>query len=214
MNKTVKIRTGLHGLRIAKLEEDIVPSMTADGEASAPKYGEIIKLPNVQNFDLTARTQSQDIDSDDATDIISKCSGYDGKAQRTMFTPSEQSMVLGETMLADGTVVSHSDDEPPEFAIGFVCPMAGGEYFAAWILRAKFSLGDLTAETAGTNKLNPQSDTLSFTSMERKCDKAFRLYGTFSDEKEALSFLTLDRLQKLYEKKTESETAGSGTVKE
>ena len=159
----MNIRVGLKGFRVAELKKDESKIMSTDGTAKV-EYGNIVPLKDVQNIDLTIRTQSADVDADDVTETLSKASGYDGKVQRTMFTPEEQAMLLGETILEDGTVCSSEDDEAPEFAVGFMCKVYGGKVLAMWVLRSKFNLGDLSAETAGTDKLNPQSDSLSFKS--------------------------------------------------
>lgn len=197
------IKLGLRGLRVAKLEEDVSTSAAADGKAFV-RYGEIIKLPKVQNIDLTARSQSADVDADDVTETLAQCTGYDGKVQRTFFKPAEQAMLLGETIQKDGSVASTSNDDAPYYATGFVCKMSGNKFYAAWILRCKYSTGDFSAETAGTEKLNPQSDTLSFKSSTRAADEAWRVYNVFDSEAEAESFLTLDRLHMLAEKKTDN----------
>lgn len=96
----MQIRTGLKGLRIAKIISDKSAAMTG-GEPKV-EYDEVKHLLNVQNIDLTAKTQTTDVDSDDCTDVLSKCTGYDGKAQRTMFSPAEQAMLLDETLTEDG----------------------------------------------------------------------------------------------------------------
>ena len=195
----MNIRVGLKGFRVAELKKDESKIMSTDGTAKV-EYGNIVPLKDVQNIDLTIRTQSADVDADDVTETLSKASGYDGKVQRTMFTPEEQAMLLGETILEDGTVCSSEDDEAPEFAVGFMCKVYGGKVLAMWVLRSKFNLGDLSAETAGTDKLNPQSDSLSFKSSARKADGFWRVYAMFNSEEEAEAFLTLEKLQKIYTK--------------
>ena len=167
----MQIRTGLKGLRIAKINSDKSAAMTG-GEPKV-EYDEVKHLLNVQNIDLTAKTQTTDVDSDDCTDVLSKCTGYDGKAQRTMFSPAEQAMLLDETL-------------------------------AVWLLRTKYSTSDFSAETAGTEKLNPQSDTMSFKSMARRADGVWRIYGVFDTEKEADAFLTVEKINKIYAKGTTS----------
>lgn len=202
----MKIREGLNGLRVAMLTKDENTLMSAEGKATVT-YSEAKHLKDVQNLDLTLRSQSTDVDADDVTETLTKCSGYDGKVQRTMFTPQEQAMLLGETVLEDGTVASSEDDEAPEFATGFRCKLKGGGYLAMWVLRCKYSLGDLSAETAGTDKLNPKSDTLSFKSMARKADGMWRIYKECADETEAEAFLSVENINKIY-KKAESDASG------
>ncbi len=168
----MKIRIGLNSYKVAQLMKDISAEAAEDGTA-AVKYKEIVSMPDVQNIDLTARSQSADVDADDISTTLSKCSGYDGKVQRTAFTPIDQAMLLGETILEDGTVVSSPKDEAPEFATGFICPVHGGSFLAMWVLRCKYATPDFSAETAGTEKLNPQSDTISFKSSSRASDDKY-----------------------------------------
>ncbi|MGN0106927.1 MAG: hypothetical protein ACI4A5_04420, partial [Hominilimicola sp.] len=127
-----KIRVGLRGFRVAELTEDLSTSMTEDGVAKVT-YGKIKKLKDIQNVDLTMRTQTADIDADDETDTIYQCTGCDGKVQRTMFTPEELAMLLDETILEDGSVVSSSEDEPGEFATGYYTPIRGGGFLVQWL---------------------------------------------------------------------------------
>ena len=188
----MQIRTGLKGLRIAKINSDKSAAMTG-GEPKV-EYDEVKHLLNVQNIDLTAKTQTTDVDSDDCTDVLSKCTGYDGKAQRTMFSPAEQAMLLDETLTEDGIYVS----------TGFMTPLNDGKTLAVWLLRTKYSTSDFSAETAGTEKLNPQSDTMSFKSMARRADGVWRIYGVFDTEKEADAFLTVEKINKIYAKGTKS----------
>lgn len=198
----MQIRTGLKGLRIAKIISDKSAAMTG-GEPKV-EYDEVKHLLNVQNIDLTAKTQTTDVDSDDCTDVLSKCTGYDGKAQRTMFSPAEQAMLLDETLTEDGIYVSTEKDDPAEFATGFMTPLNDGKILAVWLLRTKYSTSDFSAETAGTEKLNPQSDTMSFKSMARRADGVWRIYGVFDTEKEADAFLTVEKINKIYAKETTS----------
>lgn len=193
------IRIGLNSYKVARLEKDTSAAGAEDGKAVV-SYKEVLTMPDVQNIDLTARSQSTDVDADDITTTLTKCSGYDGKVQRTAFTPEEQALLLGETILEDGTVISGSDDEAPEYATGFCCPLYGGKVLAVWILRCKYSGGDLSAETGGTEKLNPQSDSLSFKSSARSADKKWRVYKLCENETEAEKFLQLDTINKIYEK--------------
>lgn len=204
----MKIRTGLKNFCVAKIKTDNSATMSETGTA-AVEYEEIQKLLNVQNIDLTPRSQSADVDSDDMTETLTKCSGYDGKVQRTMFTPTEQAMLLGETVLDDGTVVSSETDEAPEFATGFTCRVHGGKVLAIWVLRTKYSTSDFSAESAGTDKLNPQSDTISFKSLARNADGTWRIYKECDSEADAVKFLTLETLQKIYEKKNNSSDDGN-----
>lgn len=212
----MKIRIGLNSYKVAQLMKDISAEAAEDGTA-AVKYKEIVSMPDVQNIDLTARSQSADVDADDISTTLSKCSGYDGKVQRTAFTPIDQAMLLGETILEDGTVVSSPKDEAPEFATGFICPVHGGSFLAMWVLRCKYATPDFSAETAGTEKLNPQSDTISFKSSSRASDDKWRVYKLCQTTKEAREFLTLETLEKLYESaalapsESETPTAPSGT---
>lgn len=192
----MKIKIGLRGLRVAKLKDDISATLAEDGKA-AVDYEAMKVLSNVQNINLTARKQSVEVDSDDQTDTLMQCSGYDGTIQRTMFTPEEQAMLLGEKKLDDGTVVSSSDDNAPEFAVGFMCQLNEGGYLACWLLRAKFSSGDITAESAGDNKLNPQPDVISVKSSYRAADHAWRFYKIVKSEAEAAEFLKVDTIKRL-----------------
>ena len=128
-----------------------------------------------------------------------------------MFSPVEQALLLGETVLDDGTVVSSEADEAPEFATGFTCRMHGGKVLAVWVLRTKYSTSDFSAESAGTDKLNPQSDTISFKSLARNADGTWRIHRECDSEAEAVKFLTLENLQKLYVKKSDSSNSESGT---
>jgi phi13 family phage major tail protein len=209
----MNIRVGLKGLRVAQIKKDESKITSSTGE-SIIEYGDIVPLKDVQNVDLTARTQSTDVDADDVTETLAKCSGYDGKVQRTMFTPEEQALLLGETVTDDGVIVSSENDEAPEFATGFTCRVYGGKVLAMWVLRTKYSMGDFSAETSGTDKLNTQSDTLSFKSMARKSDGMWRIYKMFDSEDEAEKFLTLDTLQKIYEKKTAEDTSAEDKTAE
>ena len=202
----MKIKIGLRGLRVAKLKQDLSATLAEDGKA-AVDYEAVQVLPNVQNVNLTARKQSVEVDSDDQTDTLMQTSGYDGTIQRTMFTPEEQAMLLGEKTLENGTVVSSSDDEAPEFAVGFMCQLNTGGFYTCWILRAKFSSGDITAESAGDNKLNPQSDVISVKSSYRAADHAWRFYKIVETETEAAAFLTVDTIKQLA---TAAESADSG----
>ncbi|MBQ9598860.1 MAG: hypothetical protein IJJ55_06005 [Clostridia bacterium] len=192
----MKIKIGLRGLRVAQLKDDISATLAEDGKAVV-NYEAVQVLPNVQNVNLTARKQSVEVDSDDQTDTLMQTSGYDGTIQRTMFTPEEQAMLLGEKTLENGTVVSSSDDEAPEFAVGFMCRLNTGGFYTCWILRAKFSSGDITAESAGDNKLNPQSDVISVKSSYRAADHAWRFYKIVETETEAAAFLTVDTIKQL-----------------
>lgn len=205
-----KIRTGLKGLRVAPLIDDLSASMSEDGIAKVT-YGEIVKLKDVQNVDLTMRTQTAEVDADDESDTLMQCTGCDGKTQRTMFSPKELAVLLDETILEDGSVVSSSDDEPGEFATGFYCKINGGTYLAMWLFRTKYSTGDMSAETAGNEKLNPQSDTLSFKSMKRKSDGMWRIYKEVDTEEEALAFLTSEKLNQIYKKEKKDETSSAGS---
>lgn len=200
----MNIRDGLDGLRVAKLNKDENATIT-DNSVAVVEYDAIKHLKSVQNINLTARKQTADVDADDVTETLAKCSGYDGTVQRTMFTPEEQAFLLGETVLENGAVVSSDNDEPPEVAVGFRCRVNGGKYYAVWVFRCKFSTGDFAAETAGTDKLNPQSDTLSFKSMSRNADGMWRTYGLFDNAEKADEFLSLETLQKIYKKTTSAE---------
>lgn len=200
-----KIRTGLKGLRVAPLLEDLSASMTEDGVAKVA-YGEIKKLKDVQNVDLTMRTQTANVDADDETDTIYQCTGCDGKIQRTMFTPEELAMLLDETILEDGSIVSSDEDEPGEFATGFYCKIRGGGFLVMWLFRTKYSTSDMSAETAGDENLNPQSDTMSFKSMKRKSDGMWRIYKNVESEDEALAFLSEEKLNQIYKKVKKDET--------
>ncbi len=206
----MKIKIGLRGLRVAKLKQDLSATLAEDGKA-AVDYEEMKVLPNVQNINLTARKQSVEVDSDDQTDTLTQCTGYDGTMQRTMFTPEEEAMLLGEDTLDDGTVVSSSDDEAPEFAVGFMCQLNSGGYYACWLLRAKFSSGDITAESAGDNKLNPQSDVISVKTSYRAADHAWRFYKIVKSEAEATEFLKVDTIKQLAPAKKSKEDAADDT---
>lgn len=208
-----KIRTGVKGLRVAPLIDDISASMSEDGAAKVT-YGDIKKLPDLQNIDLTVRTQTAEVDADDESDTLSKCTGCDGKVQRTMFSPQELAMLLEETVLEDGSVVSSANDEPGEFATGFYCRINGGTYLAMWLLRTKYSPTDMSAETAGNEKLNPQSDTISFKSMPRKADNMWRIWKEVDSEEEAIAYLSKERLEKVYEKTKKEETPSGGISSE
>ena len=121
-----------------------------------------------------------------------------------MFSPAEQAMLLDETLTEDGIYVSTEKDDPAEFATGFMTPLNDGKILAVWLLRTKYSTSDFSAETAGTEKLNPQSDTMSFKSMARRADGVWRIYGVFDTEKEADAFLTVEKINKIYAKGTTS----------
>lgn len=192
----MQIRVGLKGLRIAKLDKD--ESAIITGDEPNVEYGEIKYLENVQNIDLTAKTQSVDVDSDDSTDVLTKCTGYDGKVQRTMFSPADQALLLGEHLTKDGFYASTGNDVPDEFATGFMTPLNNGKIFAVWLLRTKYSASDLSAESGGEGKLNPQSDTMSFRSSTRRADNAWRFYKVCNTEKEADEFLKVETLNKIY----------------
>lgn len=200
-----KIRTGLKGLRIAPIIKDVSASMSDDGIAKIV-YGAIQKLKDIQTAELTMRTQSVDVDADDSTDTIAQCSGCDGKIQRTFFEPKELAILLDETILEDGSVVSSGEDEPGEFATGFYCKVYGGGYLAQWLFRTKYTTPDLSAESAGGEKLNPQSDTIAFKSMKRQADGVWRRHILVETEEEALAFLAEENLNKLYTKKREPQT--------
>ena len=194
-----KIRLGLKGLVVAALTKDVSAAMAEDNEAKV-EYGEVKHLENVQSIDLTARTQSTNIDADDTTDVLTECTGYDGESQRTMFTPAETAELLGEEIDDDGTVTSTEMDEPPEFAVGFQCKIRGGQILAMWLLRTKFSMNNFSAQSGGAETLNPQSDTLSFKSLTRKADGAWRRYKLVNSEEEAAAFLSKATLVKLAKK--------------
>ncbi len=195
----MKIKIGLNSLVVAKLTEDVSAALSEEGTASVT-YDEIVPLPNVQNIDFSPKTQTADVDADDVTTTLIQCSGADGNIQRTMFTPEEEAMLLDKTVLEDGTIVSTGDDNPAYFAIGFRQPIYGGGLLCMWILRAKFTEGDFAAETKGTEKLNPQSDKLSFKSATRMCDNAWRVAKVVQSEEEIGDFFTIETLQKLYKK--------------
>lgn len=203
----MNIKIGLRGLRVTKLKKDLSATLAEDGKA-AVDYEAVHVLPNVQNINLTARKQSAEVDSDDKTYTLMQCSGYDGTIQRTMFTPTEEAMLLGEQTLEDGTVISSADDEAPEFAVGFMCQLNEGGYYACWLLRAKFSSGDITAESAGDNKLNPQPDVISVKTSYRAADHAWRFGKIVKTEAEAAEFLKVDTIKQLApEKKSNDDTA-------
>lgn len=206
----MKIKIGLRGLRVAKLKDDISATLAEDGKAKVD-YEKVKVLPNVQNINLTARKQSVEVDSDDQTDTLMQCTGYDGTMQRTMFTPEEEAMLLGEDTLDDGTVVSSADDEAPYYAAGFMCQLNNGGYYACWLLRAKFSSGDITAESAGDNKLNPQADVISVKTSYRAADHAWRFYKIVKSEAEAAEFLKVDTIKQLAPEKKSKDDADSDT---
>ncbi len=205
----MNIRIGLNSFVVAPLKEDISAAQAADGIAKVT-YGEIKRFPDIQNIDYSPRIQTADVDADDETTTINKTSGADGSVQRTMFTPEELAEILDGTILEDGTVLSSEDDEPGEYAIGVKIPVFGGQTLLLWILRAKFSQGDFAAETKGNDKLNPQSDKISFKSHKRKCDKMWKITKLISSEEEEGDFFTVEKISQIYKKKKKSDTSGGG----
>ena len=191
----MQIRIGLKGFRIAELTKDESATTSESGTASVA-YEEIKVLPDVQNINLTARVQSQNVDADDVTTVLNMCTGYDGTVQRTFFTPEEQAELLGEKTV-DGIVMSTDNDVAPEFAVGFQTQLSDGKILAMWLLRAKFSVSDFTGETKGSETLNPQSDTVSFKSLTRAADNAWRFYKVVDDEADLATFFSDTTLQKL-----------------
>lgn len=193
------IRVGLKNAVIAQLTNDQSSTETGTGKASVT-YGEIQALPRVQQMDLTATTQSVNVDADDWTDVIDQCSGYTGTITRDCFTPDEMRIIMGEKAI-DGINVSTSNDAAPYFALGFKSLLKGvnanGKYLYMWVLKTKFSQSNMTAQSMGNETLTPQPDAITFKSVNRASDNAWRMY-TLSDSPDMdATFFSQETLQKL-----------------
>lgn len=160
-------------------------------------YSDIIPLPNVQNVDLTMSVQNANVDSDDATDVIEVCNGCSGTVTRDSFTPDECAILLGEHKI-NGINVSKGEDEASYCAFGFQSMLKGknadGRHLCMWILKTKFALNNMTAQSMGNESLTPQADSLSFKSTNRSCDGAWRFYILTNKQDEINKFFTKDTL--------------------
>ena len=193
------IRVGLKNAVVAQLTKDIGAQESENGRAEVT-YGQVTVLPNSQQVDLTMSVQSVNVDSDDVTDVIDVCTGCSGTLTRNSFTPEEASMLLGEKKI-DGINVSTGTDEAPYFAFGFKSLLkgenAGGKYLYMWVLKTKFSLSSMTAQSMGNESLTPQPDALTFKSSGRSADGAWRFHMMSNDPNADSTFFSAETLQKL-----------------
>lgn len=200
------VRVGLKKLVMSELITDIGAGMSED---NIPKvvYGAIKPMPNVQSLELNANVQEVNVDSDDGTDIISSCTGYSGSVVRNAFSPEDQAWLLGEKTV-DGMNVSTGADDAPYVAFGFKSLLQGegaeNTYLYMWVLKAKFSQSNLSAQSKGNETLTPQADSLSFKSSARECDGAWRFYMRSSEAKADATFFTQKTLQTLADASVQS----------
>lgn len=193
------IRTGLKNAVVAQLTKDVGAMESESGHAEVT-YGQIVPLPGVQQVDLTMSVQSVNVDSDDITDTIDVCTGCSGTITRDSFTPDETGLLLGEKKI-DGISVSTGADEAPYFAFGFKSLLRGknanGKYLYMWVLRSKFALSNMTAQSMGNESLTPQPDALTFKSSGRASDGAWRFYTLSNEPDMDGTFFSAETLQKL-----------------
>lgn len=193
------IRVGLKNLVMAELTKDNDANMSQNGTAEVT-YGKIKQMPNVQSIELNATLQEANVDSDDTTDVLSVCSGYNGTVTRNAFSPEDLAWLLGEKKV-DGINVSTGADEAPYVAFGFKTLLkgkgSGGQYLYMWVLKAKFSQSNFSAQSKGNETLTPQADAISFKSSSRNCDGAWRFYARSNSASMDGTFFSQSTLQKL-----------------
>nr|DAE46632.1 MAG TPA: major tail protein [Caudoviricetes sp.] len=193
------IRVGLKSLVMAELTKDNDANMSENGQAEVA-YGKIKSMPNVQSLELNATVQETNVDSDDTTDVLSVCSGYNGTVTRDAFSPEDLAWLLGEKKV-DGINVSTGADEAPYVAFGFKTLLkgkgSGGQYLYMWVLKAKFSQSNFSAQSMGNETLTPQADAISFKSSSRYCDGAWRFYTRSNSGSMDSTFFSQNTLQKL-----------------
>lgn len=191
----VKIRKGLRNVCVFPLLKDLSTEMSEDGNPVV-QYGAKVNLPNVQTIELKMTTQTESIDSDDASDVLTQCTGCDVTIKRNFISPEEQRILLNEKVI-DGMNVSTGADEPGEFAMGFQCAISGGDILYMLLLKTKFSLTDLSAESGGDEKLSPQPDSITAKASRRRADDAWRFYVRSTEKDFGRTFFSVDTLQKL-----------------
>lgn len=208
------VRVGLKSAVIAPLIKDLGGNETESGLPEVA-YGGLIWLPGVQQVDQTATLQSVNVDSDDTTDTIDQCSGYSGTITRDSFSPEEASIVLGEKKVDDFNI-STSLDEPGYFAMGYKSMLRGkganNQHLYMWILKTKFAQSNMTAQSAGIESLTPQADAISFKSVNRDCDGAWRIYIRSNDPNMDSKFFSQETLQKMATAATQVYTSPVGGV--
>lgn len=193
------VRVGLKNAVIAQLTKDLSAVETESGTAEVT-YGQIISLPRAQQIDLTASTQSVNVDADDWTDVIDQCSGYSGTITRDNFSPEEMQIILGEKKV-NGYNISTASDEAPYFALGFKSELKGinsdGKYLYMWVLKTKFAQSNMTLQSKGNESLTPQADAITFKSSNRACDGGWRIYTRSNDANMDSKFFSAETLQTL-----------------
>ena len=208
------IRVGCKKAVVAPLLRD---KSEFETESRSPEvlYGDIMSLPNVQNIDFTMSVQSSNVDSDDSTDIINVCCGCSGTITRNSFTPDEQAVLLGETKV-NGINRSKGTDEAPYFALGHQSVLKGensdGKHLCQWILKTKFALNNMTAQSMGNESLTPQADALTFKSSCRECDGDWRAYILTNNKEEIEKFFTKETLETLSNAATQTFVKPVSTV--
>lgn len=201
---TLDVKTGLQSLYYAIITSDMKGAIV---------YEPPVPLLNVQQVQVNPLVATANINADNKTDEVALCTGADLTVQRVMFTPEEESILLGRIIDENGGVYGGRTDNPPYIALGYERTLGtSGKSLFVWIFKTKFRPSNSTADTEAVDTITPQFDSYTARATTRDADGQW-IYNIESDDPDfAETFFTTTLLQKLASGITPTALALSSSV--
>lgn len=142
MPATIGYYTGILDVYYATLS-------TEDSAAAAPTYGTPAVLGKSIEVTLTPRFKEGSLyASNKRVRHVNRITGYDVSINVDQLTSAVKEALLGRTQIGSTGVYALTDDaDAPEVAIGFAITKDNGSKECWWLLKGKFSEGEVTAST-------------------------------------------------------------------
>ncbi|KNF07006.1 phage major tail protein, phi13 family [Gottschalkia purinilytica] len=155
------ISIGLKDLHVCKLIKDDVETLQYDSE--------IKRIPDIQEIGITPNVVEAEGHADDVMRAqVSVISKYEVTMNLLSMSLEDKAFFLG-SKIVNGVLETHTDDTPPEIALGFRSLNSDGTYRYVWLTKGKAKPIEDSYKTKGDN-VEFQSKTLTFVFMARTHD--------------------------------------------
>lgn len=170
------VSVGLKNIHVAKLLTD---ERGVETTYDAPQY-----LAPALSVTVTPNSSTATLYADDGPDEVgTSISGVEVSINIKDLSSEQQALLLGNTIDANGAVISRTTDESPYVALGYEVTRNDGQSHFVWLYKGMFRENEATHNTKGET-IEFQTPTLTANFVKRNSDDAWK-YTLRSNEETA-----------------------------
>lgn len=162
----MSVSVGLKNIHVAKL--------LTDEKGTGTTYETPAYLAPALNVTVTPNSSSSTLYADDGpSEVGTTVAGIEVSINIKDLTSEQQALLLGNTVDANGAVISKTTDQAPYVALGYEVTRNDGKPHFVWLYKGMFRENEATHNTKGES-VEFQTPTLAANFIKRDSDDAWK----------------------------------------